>query len=172
MKFNFLIVIILGLIIISCHPNSFVDDVINANTEWKLRDVKLPAESIKDNGSTYLAVHSQVYSKNAHTMVGLTVTVSMRNTSRTDTAYILKANSYDTHGKMIRSYINNTIYILPMETLEIVIPELDTEGGAGGNFVFDWAISNPTFQPIFDAVMISTLGQQGLSFSTQGIRIQ
>lgn len=172
MKSNLLLVFSVFLFMSSCQTNTAGDDEINANTEWKLRDVKLPAEKIKDKGCTYLAVHSQVYSKNAHTMVGLTVTVSMRNTSSTDTTYILKANSYDTHGKMIHSYINKIIYVLPMETLEIVIPELDVEGGAGGNFVFDWAISNANFQPIFDAVMISTLGQQGLSFSTQGVRIE
>lgn len=172
MKFNFLALIILSIIFSGCKPDQTVEDEINANTEWKLRAVKLPLEKIKDKGSTYLAVHSQVYSKNAHTMVGLTVTVSMRNTSLTDSAYVLSAKSYDTHGEMIRSYIENPIFILPMETLEIVIPELNIDGGAGGNFIFDWATTNSKFEPIFDAVMISTLGQQGLSFSTQGTRIE
>ena len=53
----------------------------------------------------------------------------------------------------------------------IYIDELDIEGGTGANFLFDWKIKPTSNEPLFEGVMISTSGQQGLSFTTQGIRI-
>ena len=58
-----------------------------------------------------------------------------------------------------------------METIEIVIEEQDIEGGSGANFVFNWATLNDKNPPLFEAVMISTYGQQGLSFTTRGVQI-
>ena len=52
-----------------------------------------------------------------------------------------------------------------------MIDEIDREGGTGANFIFEWAIKRKSNEPIFESVMISTSGQQGLSFTTQGIRI-
>ena len=59
-----------------------------------------------------------------------------------------------------------------METIEIVIGEPDREGGTGANFVIDWSISPDVVEPLFECVMISTTGQQGLSFVTEGKRIR
>lgn len=59
-----------------------------------------------------------------------------------------------------------------METLEIVIAEVDKKGGTGANFIFEWAAKPITSSPIFEAVIISTYGQQGLSFMTHGLPTQ
>lgn len=171
MKINISILLVVGVLFFSCKPSTEVEKV-PLDENWANRISKLKPERIMDQGSTYLSVHSQVYSKNAHSMVGLTVSVNMRNTSLKDTVHIFETKYYDTHGKMIRNYLERPIYILPMETLQIIIPELDIEGGAGGNFMFDWAITDSSYAPIFDAVMISTLGQQGLSFKSYGVRLK
>ena len=71
----------------------------------------------------------------------------------------------------IRQYIRKPIFIKPLETLEIIIEEQDTEGGSGANFIFDWAKTKDKNPPLFEAVMISTYGQQGLSFTTRGVPI-
>jgi hypothetical protein len=95
----------------------------------------------------------------------------MRNTNRADTIFIEKAEYFDTKGRSIRTYFNKPIYLAPMETVEIVIDELDKEGGTGANFIFDWKIKPTSNEPLFEGIMISTSGQQGLSFTTQGKRI-
>lgn len=89
-----------------------------------------------------------------------------------DTIYIEKAAYFDTKGKLIRNYFNKPIFLAPMETVEIVIDEADREGGTGANFHFDWKIPGEASEPFFEGVMISTSGQQGLSFTTQGRRIK
>jgi hypothetical protein len=89
-----------------------------------------------------------------------------------DTVYIDKAMYFDTRGRSIRTYFDRTIFIAPMETVEIVIAERDKEGGTGANFLFNWKIKPTSSEPLFESVMISTSGQQGLSFTTQGKRIK
>lgn len=158
------------LLLSSCsqeNEHSSVDPV-----NWKKRTVKNPIQDSIETGTTYLSVYSQIYSRSEHSTHDLTVTVSMRNTSATDSVYILKADYYNTHGKLIRTYFNQPIYLLPMETVEIVIDEEDKEGGTGANFIFEWKSPNENNEPLFEAVMISTSNSQGLSFTTQGKRIK
>ena len=118
-----------------------------------------------------MPVYSEIYERTEKLTYGLTVTVSLRNVSAADSIFILRADYYNTHGDLLRKYINWPIYIKPMETVEIVIDEVDKGGGTGTNFIFDWAIKNPNLEPFFEAVMITTTGQQGISFTTQGINI-
>ncbi|HIC31860.1 MAG TPA: DUF3124 domain-containing protein [Flavobacteriaceae bacterium] len=124
------------------------------------------------SGSSYLSVYSQIYSTTEHKTHDLTATVSIRNVSTTDTIYIKNADYYNTKGDLIRHYIKQPIFVKPMQTIEIVIDEKDKEGGTGANFIFDWLTTKSTHAPYFEAVMISTSGQQGLSFTTKGVDLK
>lgn len=123
------------------------------------------------NGSSYLSVYSQIYNETEHKTYNLTATVSIRNVNSRDTIYIDNAEYFNTRGHAIRKYFKKTVYLAPMETVEIVIEENDKEGGTGANFHFDWRIKPSSNEPLFEAVMISSFGQ-GLSFTTQGKRIK
>lgn len=139
--------------------------------DWESRKVTInPKDSLID-GTSYLSVYSQIYSETEHQTHNLTVTVSMRNTN-VDTVFVTSAKYYNTHGKLVRTYFDYPIQLNAMETVEIIINEVDKEGGTGGNFIFDWAIPNNDSMPLFEAIMISTSGQQGLSFRTEGVRIK
>jgi len=140
--------------------------------KWEERTVargKLP-DSL-EGGKSYLSIYSQIFSLTEHKTHNLTVMVSLRNMSDTDTIYMDTAQYYDTHGVSIHDYFKNTIYLAPLETLEIVIDEMDTAGGTGGNFIFEWKIPQTSPEPLFEAVMSSTTSQQGLSFITEAKRI-
>lgn len=139
---------------------------------WEKREADPSRLDSLHSGKTYLSVYSQIYSRTQHRTHDLTATISMRNVSNTDTIYLLKADYFDTHGKLIRHYFDHPIYLTPMETVEIVIDEIDREGGTGANFIFDWRKKDNTPEPLFEGVMISTSGQQGLSFTTTGKRIE
>ncbi len=139
---------------------------------WLHRKVRnLPTDSLI-SGTTYLPVYSQIYSRSQDMMRNLTVTVSMRNTSDTDSIYILKTHFFDTHAIVETTYHDEPIFLIPLETVEIVIKEIDTAGGTGGNFLFDWKIKQGSSEPLFESIMISTMGQQGLSFTSRGKRIK
>ncbi len=166
MKFSVLVLV--TAIAFSC--NSTQENGTFEPMNWEKRKVVLYENDSLIKGSTYLSVYSQIYQIAEHRTYDLTVTVSLRNISSTDTVYVENAKYYNTNGDLIRTYFAQTIYIAPLETVEIVIAEGDTEGGTGANFIFDWATPNSNSEPFFQAVMISTTGQQGLSFTTQGIK--
>lgn len=139
---------------------------------WEKRRATPPADSSMISGSTYLSIYSEVYGFTERQKFSLTATISMRNMNVTDTIYLDRAIYYDTHGKAIRTYFDFPVFVVPMETVEIVINERDLEGGTGGNFHFDWRADSTVNEPFFEAVMISTTGQQGLSFLTDGVRLK
>jgi hypothetical protein len=169
MKYSF-VVIASALLLLSCEYENEHTEIKDVN--WQNRAVNTVIRDSLEEGATFLSVYSQIYSQNEHRKHDLTATISMRNTSSRDTIYFDHAEYFDTHGKSIRSYFEKTIYVAPLETVEIVINESHPAGGTGGNFIFDWKKKPETSEPIFDCVMISTSGQQGLSFTTEGKRIK
>lgn len=153
----------------ACQSNQVEKNTIRQ--DFSSREVTLTNVDSLVEGKTYLSVYSKIYCQNELRTQDLTITASLRNTSLNDTVYLTSALLYDTHGAVARNYIQKPIYISPMETIEIVIDEQDAVGGTGGNFLFDWKKYSTSNDPIFEAVMISTTGQQGLSFATQGIKL-
>lgn len=140
------------------------------HTEWSGRTVQRNLDSLA-KGAHYLAIYSHIYSQTEHITHNLTATVSIRNTSKSDTLFLLAADYYNTQGKLIRNYLKAPIFLAPLETVEVVIAQGDTLGGSGANFLFDWAQNQESPEPLFEAVMISTTSSQGLSFTTSGKRI-
>ncbi|MGB0837382.1 MAG: DUF3124 domain-containing protein [Flavobacteriaceae bacterium] len=139
--------------------------------DWKSRISTRSNLEALETGTTYLPAYSHIYHIHEDRSFPLTVTASIRNISPVDTVYLSKADYHHTGGKVIRQYIDQAIYIKPLETLEIVIQEKDQEGGSGANFIFDWHTKKGGNPPLFEAVMISTYGQQGISFITKGVPV-
>lgn len=169
MKKGFLLIILIGLVA-SCEDEKAISSY--NPVDWETRSAKIPEIDSLQNGKSYLSVYSEIYSQTEHRTHNLTTTVSMRNINIKDTIYINKAEYFNTEGKLIRTYFYHPIYIAPLETVEIVVDETDIEGGTGANFIFEWAIKNSISEPLFEGVMISTSGQQGLSFTSEGVRIK
>jgi len=160
----------LAILLHACEEKKEMSSISSEN--WAHRTIDVKPSATQESGRSYLSVYSQIYSQTEHRTHDLTATISMRNTSLEDTVFVLSAKYYGTKGNAIRSYFDKPIYLRPLETVEIVIDELDKEGGTGANFIFDWVIAQNASEPLFEGVMISTSGQQGLSFSTQGKRIK
>lgn len=166
---NIFKIIFLLLIFISCNREKEINPLEQKDLGSRKSEIKNYNDFVQ--GKTYLPVYSHIYHIQENRTFDLAITISIRNVSMTDSIYILKADYYNTNGDNIRQYLKNPIYLKPMETVEIIIAEQDDEGGSGANFVFSWAIKNDKNLPLFEAVMISTYGQQGLSFSTRGVQV-
>jgi hypothetical protein len=160
---------LLFLIVISCQKEKEI--TIKEPMDWESRKSDYVNYTDFVQGKTYLPVYSHIYHIHEHRTFDLAITVSIRNISITDSIFILKADYYNTSGNNIRQYIKSPVFIKPMETVEIIIAEQDNEGGSGANFIFNWAVRNEKNPPLFEAVMISTYGQQGLSFATRGVPV-
>lgn len=139
---------------------------------WEKRMVIAPITDTLDIGHTFLSIYSSIYMRNDQEQSDLTVTVSLHNPNRDEDVFIDKAVYYNTHGEAIRTYFDRTIFVKPMETVQIIIDGIDKEGGTGANFIFDWKKKKGSNEPLFEAVMINTYGSQGLSFVTEGKRIK
>jgi hypothetical protein len=154
-------------LLLGCNPST--EKMTPLEINWSKRKVKLVQQDSMDSGTTYLSVYSEIYERSEHRTFDLTATVSLRNINSEDSVFVKSACYYNTHGELIRSYFDYPIFIAPMETVEIVISETDKDGGSGANFLFDWSVKSGIHPPFFEAVMISTIGNQGISFTTTGI---
>lgn len=162
---------VIFILLLYCCSKKKENSSINPKN-WSEKAVKLSLTDSLKYGKSYLSIYSQIYSINEHKTHRLTSMVSMRNTSELDTIYLLRAEYFGTDGKSVRKYFDYPIYLAPMETSEIIIDEIDTLGGTGANFIFEWKTPENCPEPLFEAVMSSTMGQQGLSFITQSRRIK
>ena len=164
------LLILLIALLFACNEQKEISSINPEN--WSRRTADLSTKDSLEYGKSYLSIYSQIYSISEHKTHNLTAMISLRNTSDSDTIYILRAEYYDTHGKSVRKYFNQQIYLAPIETTDIIIDETDITGGTGSNFIFEWKIPKQCPEPLFEGVMSSTMGQQGLSFTTKAIRIK
>lgn len=150
----------------------------NPNVNTKGEDILYDLHSfVNDVNATirdtiYVPIYSDIYSRSKNDKFNLTATLSIRNTSLTDTLFIENIDYYDSDGKLVREYINKTLILTPLQSIEYVINENDNEGGTGANFIVNWAATTRQIFPVIQGVMISTYGQQGISFITQGTSIK
>jgi len=156
--------------VLSCENKQEISSINPEN--WSKRTADISQKDSLEYGKSYLPVYSQIYSISQHQKFNLTGMISLRNTSEKDTIYLLKATYFNTHGAAIRSYFEKPIYLAPMETTEIVIDELDIEGGTGSSFIIEWKTPKGCPEPLFEGVMNSLQGTQGLSFITFAKRIE
>ncbi|WP_210411467.1 DUF3124 domain-containing protein [Oceanispirochaeta crateris] len=161
-------ILLLLSVLTSCNPELMEN--VARKISWESRQFQESENQELIHGQSYLPVYSHIYYVQDNSPFYLTATISIRNTSTEDPFYLFSADYYNTDGEIVKKYLANPIYVNPLETIEFVISESDTHGGSGANFIFDWAVENPGQVPLFEAVMISTRGQQGLSFSTRGVQ--
>jgi hypothetical protein len=164
MRFFFFSLVL--LLFLSCSPEK--EQKKSDSFHWAKRKIVMQGSDSLFSGRSYLSVYSDIYDLTDETKHLLTSTVSIRNTSLTDSLFITKADYFNTRGELIRPYLENPVYLTPLETVEIVIHRRDESGGSGANFIFEWASKNPEYEPLFEAVMIWTTGTQGISFVTRG----
>ena len=119
----------------------------------------------------YVPIYSDIYLDAQNQNNLLSATLSIRNTSFNDSLYISVIDYYNTTGEKVRSYIDNTINIPPMATLNYVIEKDDDTGGPGANFIIKMNGRNPELKPIIQAVMIGNQGNKSLAFSTDAYLI-
>ena len=118
----------------------------------------------------YVPIYSDIYNQTRDSRTLLTATLSIRNTSIRDSLFISKIDYYNTGGDVVRNYLEQPIYLKPMESIDYVIEQQDTSGGSGANFLIDWYSKKP-LNPLFQAVMVGGLGAQAFSFTTEGVEV-
>jgi len=133
-----------------------------ASTEYRL-----------SKGQTlYVPVYSNIFSAPKKVPFNLATILSIRNTDMSNPINIVAADYYDTKGKLVRKYYQKSITLAPLESTEIFIPEEDTAGGTGANFIVRWKSQKEVNVPIIESVMIGMKSGQGISFVSPGQEIK
>lgn len=129
--------------------------------------VDLAPEAVNYLETDYVPVYSDIYHMDGTKRFLLTTTLSIRNTSLNDSVYLFRARYNDSYGQELRQYIDKTILLKPLESIEFVVEYSEDEGGAGASFLIDWGADKNANQLLIQAVMTGTSNQQGLSFLTE-----
>ena len=123
-------------------------------------------------GTVYVPAYSSIYHSNLKWEFNLTVTLSIHNIDMKNNIILDSIDYYNTSGKIIQSFINDKkISLQPLETYNLGIKESDVRGGIGANFIIRWHSRTMVNNPIIETIMISTSGQQGISYTSRGVII-
>ncbi len=166
------ITVFLGLIL-------FLHSCIDSNLNLKRERVDMHQVNQFHKGSIdlphrdtiYIPIYSEIHMEHNARKIGLTVTMSIRNTSLKDTIYIEDINHYNSQGELVRKYLNDIMFLTPMQSTAYVIEESEIERELEGGFIVNWGANSSELKPIFQGVMISTHGPQGVSFITEGVSV-
>jgi hypothetical protein len=158
------------LLFISCEKQS--QNLNEAGKDLlKSHQIYVDKTNLAYEDSVYVSIYSDIYSETKDVRFLLTATLSIRNTSLTDSIYINDIDYYDTNGDLVQRFIEKTVLLKPLQSIDYVIEENDTKGGTGANFMVNWGGNSDQLKPIFQGVMISTNGQQGIAFTTEGVSV-
>lgn len=116
----------------------------------------------------YVPVYSYIFMVNEERTINLTTTLSIRNTSRTQPMILAAVDYYNSQGNLVTNYLENPVELGPLVSTEFVIRQEDITGGIGAAFLVEWVAQTEISEPVVEAVMINTQGNQGLSFVSTG----
>ena len=116
----------------------------------------------------YVPAYSHIYHGNKEAPLLLSVTLSLRNVDPENSLTVTKVNYYETQGRLIKNYLEKPLVLGPLGSERYVVPQRDTSGGSGANFIVEWQADQPINPPIIETVMIGTQSSLGISFTSRG----
>ena len=130
-------------------------------------EVTSPLPKTGQEQTVFVPAYSHVYYRTGQEYL-LAITLSVRNTSLTDSILLTSVRYYDTKGSLVKEYPKKVLQIPPMATAEFFVQDEDTSGGSGANFLVKWKAKKGVSEPIIEAVMIGTTSGQGISLISPG----
>lgn len=166
---GFLLILILACENKDPNLNKEGDDILeNLEVSQPVKKADIHFEDI-----IYVPIYSDIYVSANNQSKLLTSILSIRNTSFKDTIYISTIDYYNTGGELVRSYIDRSIHLNPMATIDYVVEQEDDKGGSGANFIIKLAAKTTKVKPIIQAVMISAGGgNKAFAFTSDGYSIK
>lgn len=120
----------------------------------------------------YVPVYSSAFHQSGSRRYPLTATLSVHNVDLERDIELTAVIYLDTHGDPVSTFLREPVTVPPLSTRQFVIPDTDDSGGTGANFLVRWESRSTGAEPLVEALMISTSGQQGLSFTTRGVVVR
>ncbi len=115
----------------------------------------------------YVPIYSEIPLFKGRTLQ-LAATLSVRNTDPKNSIIITSVNYYNSHGELVKKYRDSPLRLARLASTDFVVEQDDRTGGSGANFLVEWIAETKVYEPIVEAVMVSTTSQQGISFVSIG----
>lgn len=131
---------------------------------------KVDTSSLVDKHAVYVPVYSHIYTESGTATFNLSATLSIRNTSFTDSFYVSDVVYYGSQGEVLKRYLPSAVVVRPMSSIEFVVERTESKGGAGANFVVRWGAGKAGLQPLIQTVMNEPA--TGISFVTDGVEMK
>ncbi len=116
----------------------------------------------------YVPIYSEIYFFSKTRTLQLAATLSVRNTDVHNPIIITSVKYYDSDGNLVKDHLENPLRLAPLASTEFIVDQNDQTGSSGANFIVEWVAATEVFEPILEAVMVSTTSQQGISFLSKG----
>ncbi|HLO49254.1 MAG TPA: DUF3124 domain-containing protein [Kamptonema sp.] len=116
----------------------------------------------------YVPIYSHIYYENSEKSLDLAATLSIRNTDLTNPMIVTSVRYYDSAGNLLKAYLEEPVQLERLASIDFVVNRTDRKGGAGANFIVEWLSTKTISEPIVEAVMISAVGNQSISFVSRG----
>ncbi len=130
--------------------------------------VEVPDGARHVEGTIYTPAYASIRAGSGRAGVRLATTLSIHNTSDTLALVLERVDYFDTAGALVQAFLPRPVAVRPFATVEFYIPEDDTRGGSGANFLVRWSSAGPIAEPMVEAVMIGAVGNNSYSFVSQG----
>jgi hypothetical protein len=131
-----------------------------------------PEYRLSKGQTVYVPVYSNIFSAPRRLPFNLAALLSIRNTDMANSIRVLSADYYDTKGRLVKRYYTRPVVLAPLETATLFIPEEDSAGGTGANFIVRWSSAHEVNVPIVECVMTGMKSGQGISFVSPGREIR
>ena len=118
----------------------------------------------------YVPAYSHVY-RDGGAPFSLETTLSVRNVDANQPLFLRAVEYFDTSGKLVRTFLDETIKLAPLQTVEYLVERRDSSGGSGANFLVQWKGAADLDKPLIETVMVGILGSQAIVFAKSGVEI-
>lgn len=132
--------------------------------------VTVDTATLPDKHRVYVPVYSHIYMEDGTSTYNLSATLSIRNTSFTDSFFVTDVVYYGSQGEVLKKYLDSVVLVKPMASIEFVVERMESKGGAGANFVVSWGAKKTAVAPLIQTVM--TQAATGISFVTNGVEMK
>ncbi len=124
--------------------------------------------SLSAGQTVYVPIYTHIYSGLKGRPFSLAAVLSIRNTDPRHAITLVSIKFYDSEGKLVKEYLDIPAELKAMASTRYILPEGDTSGGSGANFLVKWASKTKVNPPLIEGVMIGTQSGQGISFTSRG----
>ena len=127
----------------------------------------------QSTGATvYVPVYTHYFSSAKRITQTLGATVLIRNTDLRSPIKIMSATLYDSSGKKTEDLISKPFTLKALASRDMLLREMSPKEGLGACVIVKWVSEKAVNNPRIEAMMIGTRSQYGISFISEGWRIE